>query len=309
MTTLQMTGSGNLNRHAELAGAWLYSLTSPNTQRAYRGDLAGYFSFLDGGDVDALAAERKHIDLWRSTLTGAPSTVARRLAAVSSFYSYAVGEGMLTFNPVGNVKRPKIDADHSSTRGLTKDEARSFLAAAEQDGPRSHALAALLLFTGVRISEALGADLSDLQHDAGHRVLVVTRKGGKRQKVAVPPPVLDALSAYLGATVAQGSEVVAADSTAKDAPIFTTRSGERWASSEAFRTVQRLARRAGIEGAVSPHSMRHTHITETLAAGAALHDVQDSVGHADPRTTQRYNHARGRLERSSSYIAAGLFAR
>lgn len=308
MTTLQLAGSSNLDRHAALVGAWLKSLTSANTERAYRGDVHSLFSFLDGGAVDALSAERKHVDLWRSTLTGASSTVARRLAAASSFFSYAVGEGVLTSNPVANVKRPKVDADHSSTRGLTKGEARSFLDAAHGDGARSYALASLLLLTGVRISEALEADLSDLQHDTGHRVLIVTRKGGKVAKVVLPAPVVDALSAYLGATLAHGTEVVGSGQTAKDAPLFTTSTGKRWASSEAFRTVQRLALRAGIEGAVSPHSMRHTHATIALDSGVSLHDLQDSMGHADPRTTRRYDRARGRLEKSSAYSVASALA-
>lgn len=204
--------------------------------------------------------------------------------------------------------RPKIDADHSATRGLSKTEARAFLAAAELDGPRSYALATLLLHTGIRISEALGANLRDLQHDTGHRVLVVTRKGGKRAKIALPAPVLDALSAYLGASAAQGTEVATSEAASADAPIFTTSTGKRWASSEAFRTVRRLARIAGIEGHVSPHGLRHTHATLALDAGVPLRDLQDSMGHADPRTTRRYDRARARLERSSAYAVASVLA-
>lgn len=308
MSAIATRPKSNAERHAALAGAWLYSLTSENTQRAYRRDLHTWFSFLDGGDLDALAAERRHVDLWRSSLDGASSSVARRLSAVSAFYKYAAAEGMLSGHPVANVKRPRVDADHSNTRGLTKDEARSLLVAARADGARSHLLAALLLFTGVRISEALRANLSDLQHDAGHRVLIVTRKGGKRAKVALPAQVKVALAEYLGASVAEGSEVATTDATSADAPLFTTRTGSRWAQSEAFRTVGRLARDAGIEGQVSPHSLRHTHATLALDAGVTLHDLQDSMGHADPRTTRRYDRARGRLEKSSAYSVASALA-
>jgi integrase/recombinase XerD len=308
MENIEIHKATNGERHAELAGAWLISLPNANTQRAYRGDLLSWFMFLDNGGQDALSAERKHVDLWRATLDGASSTVARRLAAVSSFYTYAQGEGATERQPVQNVKRPHVDADFSATRGLSKDEARRFIDAARADNARSYALAALLLLTGVRISEALNANLSDLQHDAGHRVLVVTRKGGKRQKVAIPAPVIDALSAYLGANAAHGTEIVDSDSSADDKPIFTTATGARWASSEAFRTVGRLARNAGIDGHVSPHSMRHTHATLALDAGVALRDLQDSMGHADPRTTRRYDRARGQLERSSAYSVASALA-
>lgn len=301
----------NAERHAALAGAWLVSLTSENTRRAYRRDLHELFAFLDAGGVDALVAQRRHIDLWRDRLTGAASTTARKLAAVSSFYTYASAEGAMRADdphPVRRVSRPRIDADHSSTQGMDKSEALAFLDAAEHDGARSHALATLLLHTGVRISEALGANLDDLQHDTGHRVLVVARKGGKRAKIALPPAVVAALSTYLGASVAQGAEVDIAAAASADAPLFTTSSGKRWASSEAFRTVQRLAKTAGIEGRISPHGLRHTHATLALDAGVPLRDLQDSMGHADPRTTRRYDRARARLERSSAYVVAGVLA-
>lgn len=309
MTTLQTrpNHTPNAAQHAALAGAWLMSLGSEHTRRAYRGDILNLFAFLDSGALDALEAERRHIDAYRLTLTGAPSTMARKLAAVSSFYSYASDEGAVAIQPARRVKRPSIDADHSATRGLSKAEAVSLLNVARLDGPRSYALASLLLLTGVRVSEALGANLSDFQHDAGHRVLVVTRKGGKRAKVALPPQVLDALAALLGQSAAHGSEVASLDGARADAPIFTTATGKRWAASEAFRTVQRLARTANIEGKVSPHSLRHTHATLALDAGVPLRDLQDSMGHADPRTTRRYDRARGRLERSSAYsVAASL---
>jgi len=205
------------------------------------------------------------------------------------------------------VRRPRVDADHSSAQGLTKSQAQALLGVAHDDGTRSRAFVSLLLFTGIRISEALSARLSDLQHDGGHRVLVVTRKGERRQKVVLPAPVLDALAAYLGSTVANGTELAITDAASADAPIFTTATGKPWAQSEAFRTVQRLARVAGIEGHISPHSLHHTHATLALDAGVQLADLQDSMGHADPRTTRRYDRARGRLERSSAYaLAAAL---
>lgn len=311
MTSIAIPAASNAERHGRLAGEWLVSLTSENTRRAYRRDLHELFAFLDSGGVDALQAQRRHLDLWRDTLTGAASTQARKLAAVSSFYSYASAEGAMPADdphPVRRVTRPRVDADHSSTRGLSKTEARAFLDAAELDSPRSRALAALLVHTGIRISEALGANLRDLQHDTGHRVLVVTRKGGKRAKIALPAPALDALSAYLGASAAQGTEVATSDAASADVPIFTTSTGKRWAASEAFRTVQRLARAAGIQGQVSPHGLRHTHATLALDAGVPLRDLQDSMGHADPRTTRRYDRARARLERSSAYAVASALS-
>lgn len=305
MVTLQIFAGSNAEQHSAFAGAWLLSLSSENTRKAYRRDLAELFSFFDSQAFDALTAERHHIDAWRSTLTGAPSTVARKLAAVSSFYAYAADDaGVIAVNPVRRVTRPKVDADHSATQGLTKDQARSLLETARDDSARSYALASLLLLTGIRISEALSARLSDLQHDSGHRVLIVTRKGGKRAKVVLPAQVVDALAAYLGTSTAEGTELASADAASADPYLFTTKTGKPWQASEAFRVVQRLATTAGIPGRVSPHSLRHTHATLALDAGIALRDLQDSLGHADPRTTRRYDRARGKLERSSAHTVA-----
>lgn len=301
--------STNAQRHDDIARSWLTSFDSANTITAYRRDLHAFFTLLDLGNIDALTAQRQHVDAYRKTLEDqASSTVARKIAAVSSFYDYALQSRAILTNPARLVRRPKIDPDFSPTQGLTKEQARAFFDAAQHDGPRSYALAALLILTGVRISEALSARLSDLQHDSGHRVLVVTRKGGKRQKVALPPQALEALSVYIGASVADGTEVAMTDVANADAPIFVTATGKCWAASEAFRTIQRLARTAGIEGRVSPHSLRHTHATLALDAGVALADLQDSLGHADPRTTRRYDRARGRLQRSSAYTVAAALA-
>jgi len=303
MDAIQARVPTNAERHARLAGEWLASHTSTNTIRSYRRDLHELFAFLDTHDVDALTAKRSHLDAWRLSLDAAPATVARKLAAVSSFYRYATYNGAVPANPAALVRRPRIDQDHSTTQGLTRHQSRHLLDAARMHSPRSHALITVLLFTGARITEVLNARISDLQHDAGHRVLVVTRKGGKRGKLVLPAQAVDALATYLGQTVAQGTEL-ATDTDTPNPPIFTTATGRPWAASEAFRTVRRLARAAGIEGRISPHSLRHTHATLALDAGVSLADLQDSLGQADPRTTRRYDRARGRLERSSSYAVA-----
>lgn len=290
----------NLERHRVLVGAWLASLGSENTRRAYRRNFIDFATWLDQSGIDLLAVGRVHVDVYRQTLQGAASTVARKLAAVSSFYSYAVSDGKAEANPVALVKRPRVDADASSTQGMTKEQAQELHRVAVADGRRSGALVALLLTSGVRIGEALGATTADLGHDAGHRVLMVTRKGGKRAKVALAPAAVAALEIYLGAA---GASLELATSAPR--PIFTTATGKRWAASEAFRTVQRLAKKAQIPGHVSPHSMRHTFATIYLDAGGTLRDLQDSMGHADTRTTRRYDRARGNLAKSASYTVAG----
>ncbi|MHA7261936.1 tyrosine-type recombinase/integrase [Arthrobacter sp. TMN-37] len=293
----------NQERHARLIAGWQLAQSSPHTLRAYTRNLTDFAGWLDGHGLDLLGATRTVIDGYRHTLTGAPATVARKLAAVSSFYRFAMSEGAVPGNPVELVKRPVVDADHSSTQGLTKDQARALLNAARADGGRSHALVSLLLFTGIRLSEALGSTTVDYGHDNGHRTLTVRRKGGKTAKVAVPAPAVEALNTLLDTT---GKDLVSA--AGAGLPIFTTATGKPWAASEAFRTIQRLARKAGIEGEVSPHSLRHTFATIALNSGTALHDLQDSMGHADPRTTRRYDRARHSLNKAAGYDVARALA-
>ncbi|WP_152915995.1 tyrosine-type recombinase/integrase [Arthrobacter sp. RIT-PI-e] len=299
----------NRERHASTIAAWQLAQTSPHTLTAYTRNLEHYCTWLDAMGFDLLSVRRVHVDGYRHTLQGAPTTIARNLAALSSFYRYAIADGVTTLNPVATVTRPVVDADHSSTQGLTRDQARALLATARVDDPRSHALVALLLFTGIRVGEALGASTTDYGHDSGHRTLTIRRKGGKSAKVAVPAPAAVALNDYLETNGAELIHVVG-DGAAhlRGQPLFTTSTGKPWQRSEAFRTVQRLASKAGIEGRVSPHSLRHTFATIALDTGTSLHALQDSMGHADPRTTRRYDRARNNLVKSASYDVARALA-
>ncbi len=131
------------------------------------------------------------------TRSGTWPTLARRLSAVAGLYAYAVAEGLLDWSPLAHIKRPKV-ADDSQSTGLDRDEARSLLVAARASGPRDHALVALLLFNGLRVSEVVTAKIENLDHERGHRVLRIVRKGGKRATVPLAPRVADALDTYLG---------------------------------------------------------------------------------------------------------------
>jgi integrase/recombinase XerD len=294
------TTAGNHDRHGRIIAAWQLAQSSPHTLRAYSRSMAGYCGWLDVRGLDLLSVKRPVIDGYRHSLAGSPATVAARLAALSSFYRYALSAELIAANPVELVKRPKVNPDHSGTSGLSKDQAKALLEIARADGPRSHALVALLLLTGIRLGEALNAGTTDYGYDAGHRTLRIRRKGGKDAKVAVPAPAVEALNAYLETT---GRELTASPADG-GLPIFTTATGRRWNPSEAFRTVQRLVRVAGIDGTISPHSLRHTFATIALDAGTTLHDLQDSMGHADPRTTRRYDRARNTLAKAAGYDVA-----
>ena len=217
--------------------------------------------------------------------------MARRLSALAGFYDYGVHDAqVLTHSPVASVRRPRV-SDESQAVGLTADELRRLLATATAHSPRSAALVSLLTFCGLRISEALNAEVRDYGHDHGHRVLKVTRKGGKPARVALAPPVVRALDVYLdGRTIGR---------------IFVARDGAGPLRLPArLRPARPALPRRRPPAGVTPHSLRHSYATESLRLGAALQDVQDALGHADPRTTRRYDRSRHNLDRSPNYLLA-----
>ena len=111
------------------------------------------------------------------------STGARRLSTLGSFYRYCHVEGILERNPAANVRRPKVDVE-SRTLGLDRNELGGLLVQAGLGSARDHALISLLALNGLRISEALGADIESMGMDRGHRMMAIVRKGGKH--VTIP---------------------------------------------------------------------------------------------------------------------------
>jgi len=303
-------GADQLGR---LAAGWLLGYGSPHTRRAYARDLTGWARWCAGLDVDPLHADRVHVDAWARHLTEgqalAPATVSRRLAAVSAFYRWCVLEQHLLTNPAVHVRRPEVDPDASTTLGLSAEQARALLAGAAAHSPRMLALVALLLVDGLRISEALGLDVNDVQSvDRGHRVVDLQREGGRTARAALPPLVADAVDTYLAhrAGVDPNVDRAPVGGGAPVGALFVTRTSTRWRPGNAARALTALAARAGVPGAarVTPHVLRHAAITLALDAGVPLHEVQDFAGHRDPRSTRRYDRARGRLDRHASYALA-----
>jgi integrase/recombinase XerD len=143
-------------------------------------------------------------------------------------------------------------------------------------------------------SEATGADIEHLGLERGHRTLTITRKGGKVATIPLAPRTARAIDLVIGERT--------------DGPVFLAADGRRLDRHGAGRIVRKTARRAGIGKAVTPHTLRHAFITAALDAGVPLRDVQEAASHADPRTTMRYDRARGSLDRHATYIVAAYAA-
>ena len=267
-----------------------------NTLMAYQHDLRVFVSWCRDRELLLFEVRRAQIELFarfQEAAGMARATITRRLSTVASFYRYCVEEELIGLSPAANVRRPKVRLESTIT-GLDRNELGMFLVEAGLSNTRDHALACLLALNGLRVSEALGADIGDMGLERGHHTLRIIRKGG--QSALIPMAPRTARTVYL----AVGDR--------EDGPIFLNNDGDRMDRHHAARVVRRLAKRAGIDKNISPHSLRHSFITAALDAGVPLRDVQEAASHADPRTTMRYDRARRSLDRHATYIVATFVA-
>ena len=279
-----------------IAAAGFLAGYSGRTREAYTLDLRQFVGWCREHGIGLFEVRRAAIELYARQLEElgrARATIGRRLSTIAGFYGYATEEGLIPLSPAANVRRPRLDYE-SHAVGLDRNELGAFLVAAGLSSARDHALASLLGLNGLRISEALGADIEDLGLERGHRTLVVRRKGGKVVTIPLAPRTARAVDLAIGDRL--------------DGPIFLGANGSRLDRHGASRVVRRLAKRAGVSKRIGPHSLRHSFITAALDAGVPLRDVQEAASHADPRTTMRCDRARQSLDRHATYIVATFVA-
>ena len=267
------------------------------TLTAYTQDLKAYLGWGQAYDREVLGVTRGELEMYVRYLESrgyAAATVARRFGTVATFYKYAVIDGDIPANPAAAVTRPKVAWEGQKRAVLHPLEFAAVLAAARTSGPTDHALVGLLGMLGLRVSEACGVDIGDLGEERGHRVLRVVGKGGKPATIPLPVPVARALDAACG--------------NREQGPLLRSRTGRRLDRHAAARLVTKTCRAAGITKRISPHSLRHTFVTQLLDAGASLRDVQIAARHADPRITMRYDRARIQLDRHVNYVLAARVA-
>jgi site-specific recombinase XerD len=294
-------------------GAWLLTLRSPHSRAAYAIDLGyryhhdsdGYqlvrvrgehawLDWLDDHDVPFAEADEVHVNLWTDHLTEVagyvPTTVARKVCSVSSLYTYLVRRKVLETNPAEYATRVRLDRSRTVTFCPEPNQLGKILTAARNRDQRTSALVTLLLLTGLRISEAIGADLGDLRTDGDMTLVRVVRKGGSVQDIPVPDPAVRAVREYVG------------DRTS--GPIFTTRSGTRMSRGVAGHLVRSVGKRSGVSDRLSPHSLRHGYATGAESARVTVTQIQADLGHGSLATTQAYLHASGAARRFGGHRLA-----
>ncbi len=266
---------------------------SAHTRAAYAADLSRFLAFLSGtflskrpdavaaGDVDALAVRSYLAHLRASGLSKA--SAGRHLSALRTFFTYLKREGKVVENPAKAVATPRKDKALPKT--LSVDEAAAAVEARGRDGAlgaRDRALLELLYATGLRVSEAVGLRLDDL--DLASRQVRTVGKGRKERVVPFGRAAQDALKAWLKERGALLPEASASPY------VFLNARGGRLTDRSVRRVLDRALRAGGVPRRASPHALRHSFATHLLAAGADLRVIQELLGHASLSTTQRYTH-------------------
>jgi integrase/recombinase XerD len=264
---------------------------SRNTLEAYRSDLLQLGAFLAKRDVTA--EEVVHADLaafLEDLATGAPdrppvaaATLQRKAACLRSFYRHLRREQVIDHDPTADLRAPR--KSQRLPQVLSRDEVGRLLAAPKGTDPaalRDRALLELMYACGLRASEAVGLDVRDV--DLKAQVLRTRGKGAKERLVPVGREALAAVKAWL----ARGRPALVGPG--EEARLFVNRRGTGLTRQGLYKIVQRHARAVGLEGRMSPHTLRHTFATHLLAGGCDLRSLQEMLGHADIATTQIYTH-------------------
>jgi integrase/recombinase XerD len=290
---------------------WLASCKSPETRQAYAGDVRLFIQALGITSREELRqVDHKAVIGWEHHMREVqhlhPATIRRRLAALSSLFRHLVKYGIGAINPIREIERPAINWWEGMTPAFTPQQARALLDALNAttiQGLRDRTMLSVGLQVGLRRSEIIRLRVRDLLTTRGCDALRIIRKGGKRDLMAIHPETAQSLRANLEA---------AGHVDERDGPLFRPMSAGR--APQPIRrqlcpdgvdsVVEKYLTQLGLGHGDSAHSMRATFITTALESGAKLEDIQRTVGHADPSTTQLYDRRRFMPEKSAALVVA-----
>lgn len=261
---------------------------SGNTLDAYRNDLARYCQFLQAENIRRLdQINIALIQKFISTLAEiglAASSLARNFSSIRSFHRFLIGENIVQTNPTDLLQSPRLPAKLPKILDLSEIEA--ILAAIDintNKGIRDRAIIETLYSTGVRVSELITLEMSNIFFQ--HNVIRVFGKGSKERIV----PFGDRAKQYLKQYIAAVRSLLLRHSRSGDV-LFLNMRGAPLSRMGVWKIIQEYVQAAGIKKQVSPHVFRHSFATHLLEGGANLRAVQEMLGHSDISTTQIYTH-------------------
>jgi len=266
---------------------------SPHTCKNYMVDMQQFLNYLEerfpgvsaSGEaglrrVDASVIRDFMSSMWNEW---SPSSMARKLASLRTFFNYCIKQGYIETNPAKEVATPKIPK--RVPKFLTVDEVFALLDAAGDDGAlgvRDRAILELLYASGLRVSELVGLNVEDV--DLKSQTVRVMGKGRKERIVPMGEKACVALVSYL-----EKRGTLLGEKTAERA-FFINRHGGRLTARSIERLIAKYLRRCGVQKTVTPHVLRHTFATHLLGAGADMRGIQELLGHSSLSTTQKYTH-------------------
>ena len=265
-----------------------------NTLESYGRDLRQYSVYLEKDGVVAFErASRGTVVAYLLALQKqgkSTATVARRLAALKAFYQFLVRQRYIDRDPTANVESPKLQK--KLPRVLSVGEVEKLLGQPVGDSAQSmrdRAMLELLYATGVRVSEIITLNLSDISLEMGY--IRCRGKGSKERMVPMGAMAVRGLRDYL----AKGRPRIVTNGAEQS--LFVNHHGARLTRQGFWKIVKKYARDAQISKDITPHTLRHSFATHLLENGADLRSVQEMLGHADISTTQVYTHVtRARLK-------------
>ncbi len=253
----------------ELVYIWLGD-KSRTTQVSYSSIVTGFFAFINKS-LNEVAIE--DLQLWhrRLRITDKPNTVANKIRAIKSLFSYGVKVGYLEVNVGSYIKCPRVK-DSLAQRILSEADCLKLINATKTE--RNRALLCLMYGCGLRVSEVCGLTWGDLQPLGEEGKCTVFGKGAKTRVVLVPSSVW---------------ELMMNQPRLIDA-VFVSRTGRPLERTMIFKIVKQCAKRAGISEKASCHWLRHSHASHAIESGCNLRLLQKSLGHSKLETTERYLH-------------------
>jgi integrase/recombinase XerD len=258
--------------------------TSKNTLSSYMRDIRQFGTFLDGQGIVYVNADEdilcEYIDGLRAAGKSV-ATVSRNIASLKNFYGWLQQKGQIEQVPTGRLVPEK--ADHKLPEILTAQEVELLLEQPEctdRKGYRDKAMLELLYATGIRVSELINLDVTDVNLSAG---IINCRGRDKIRSIPMYPAALRALKDYI--------EFIRPDMIAvpSERALFVNINGERMSRQGFWKVLKSYQQKAGIEKDITPHTLRHSFATHLLENGADLRSIQEMLGHADISSTQIYS--------------------